>query len=631
VTALYVRVHDDANNYVTRMIPVRVDRTAPVVTILSPVGTNIVTNEERLTLSAETEVGALIFVNGLAPGEVFTRPDNVHVYFIMEIPIFEGPNTVTVVAIDALNNQGNASLFVLVDRQPPYLAVIEPDVDALVNSTTLTVSGQTERSGVTVTVNGADAPVDANGNFTAEVTLASDFNRVEILATDTAGNTQLVVREVRFDNVAPWINVQAPANNALLNSPEVDVVGIVEPGSRLIVNDEVVSAPTGAFSRRVLLTEGANSIQFVAIDPAGNYGYRTVFVTVDTVRPTIEVTSPSNESLVATQNLQVTGTVADEHTPTLLVNGQEIAVNTDGSFSVVVVLYEGTNFVALEARDGAGNTNTEVLTVISDTVAPYLLPELEGVFIEGVQVKTYESTVTVKGFAERGAVVEVCRVHPDATVATTVICDAVPLAGDGSFRTFVQLKSQVGEASLGNVNTIDVRATDAAGNSVTRQLQVVHEARPVAAPEPVNWGLWSLYGLGAAILVGSFFLLYLRRGKGGEAVELAGAEGMQYPYPPPPGPMDVPPPEMGGEVGMAAPEVAGEVAVTTAPVEEPLAEPPAEGAAGEEVPAAPSRARPMRRRPLEGGEGGEGGGLAGMGAEEEAKPGDTHQDEPREG
>jgi hypothetical protein len=36
----------------------------------------------------------------------------------------------------------------------------------------------------------------------------------------------------------------------------------------------------------------------------------------------------------------------------------------------------------------------------------------------------------------------------------------------------------------------------------------------------------------------------------------------------------------------------------------------------------------MRRRPLGAGEGGaEGGNLAGMGAEEEAQPGDTHQDE----
>jgi len=32
---------------------------------------------------------------------------------------------------ERLNNQGNASLFVLVDRQPPYLAVLEPEVDAL--------------------------------------------------------------------------------------------------------------------------------------------------------------------------------------------------------------------------------------------------------------------------------------------------------------------------------------------------------------------------------------------------------------------------------------------------------------------------------------------------------------------
>jgi len=40
----------------------------------------------------------------------------------------------------------------------------------------------------------------------------------------------------------------------------------------------------------------------------------------------------------------------------------------------------------------------------------------------------------------------------------------------------------------------------------------------------------------------------------------------------------------------------------------------------------------MRRRPLGGGEGGgEGGSLTGMGAEEEAVPGESHQDEQKEG
>jgi hypothetical protein len=637
VNALYVRVHDDANNYFTRVIPVRIDRTAPLVRILSPASSSIITNKPTITLSAETEVGAQIYVNGLTPPEVLTRPDGIHSYFIMEIRVFEGPNTITVVAIDALNNQGNASLFAFVDLQPPYLAVIAPDVDALVNTTTLVVSGQTERTGVTVTVNGVEALVDSFGNFTATVPLSLDVNSVSILATDTAGNTQLVVRNVRVDRTGPWINIQSPANNALLGSPEVDVVGIVEPGSTLIVNDEVVSAPTGAFTRRILLTEGDNSIQFVAIDPAGNAGYRTVFVTVDTVNPVIAVATPANESLVSAGNVVVSGQVTDAHTPSLFVNGREVALNTNGTFSFVAVLFEGTNFISIEARDGAGNSATTVLTVLSDTQAPYVLPELDGTFLEGAQVKTYASSVTVKGFAEKGSEVQVCALLPSAAPSDAPTCNAIPLAADGQFRTFVDMR-------VGETNTITVTARDASGNTNTRQLQVFATQAPVAEAPSTPVGVYALYGLGLALLGGAFFLLYMRRGKNDERTALAGAETMPYEAQ---GPSDLSP-QVDGEMGapsgeLAAypsPEVSGDVDVTTAPEEQAgldATSPPEEGAPEAsalegEVPSAPSRTRPMRRRPVGEGEAeGEGSTLTGLGAEEEAQPGDIHQDETKEG
>ncbi len=637
VNALYVRVHDDANNYATRVIPVRIDRTAPLVRILSPATSSIITNKPTITLSAETEVGAQIYVNGLTPPEVLTRPDGIHSYFIMEIRVFEGPNTITVVAIDALNNQGNASLFAFVDLQPPYLAVIAPDVDALVNTTTLVVLGQTERSGVTVTVNGVSAPVDAFGNFTATVPLSLDVNSVAILATDTAGNTQLVTRNVRVDRTAPWINIQSPANNALLGSPEVDVVGIVEPGSRLIVNDEIVSAPTGAFTRRILLTEGDNAIQFVAIDPAGNSGYRTVFVTVDTVNPVIAIATPANESLVSAGNVVVSGQVTDAHTPSLFVNGREVVLNSNGTFSFVAVLFEGTNFISIEARDGAGNSATTVLTVLSDTQAPFVLPELDGTFLEGAQVKTYASSVTVRGFAEKGAEVQVCALLPSAAANDAPTCNAIPLSADGQFRTFVDMR-------VGETNTITVTARDASGNTNTRQLQVFATSPPVVEAPSTPVGVYALYGLGLALLGGAFFLLYMRRGKNDQQATLAGAETMPYEAQ---GPSDLSP-QAGGEMGAPAgelaaypsPEVGGDVDVTTAPDEQAgldATSSPEEGAPEAstlegEVPSAPSRARPMRRRPVGEGEAeGEGSSLTGLGAEEEAQPGDIHQDETKEG
>jgi hypothetical protein len=604
VRAIYVRIHDDSNNYVLKVIPVRVDRTAPIVTILSPLTTSVITNALTIRLSAETEVGTLVLVNGLSPPEIFTRPDGVHVYFVMDIPVFEGPQTITVVAVDSLNNQGNASIFVLVDRQAPYLAVLSPVADALVKESDVTVVGLTEASGVTLTINGQAVAVNpVTGSFSGSVHLSTDINRVQIEAMDAAGNVQLVVRDVRLDTTVPWINVQSPASNALLNSPEVDVVGIVEPGSQLIVNDEVVNAPTGAFQRRILLTEGPNTIVFIAVDAAGNSWERDLFVTVDTQRPTLEITSPANETLWNRTTLLMTGTVSDEHTPMIRVNGQDVAVNTDGTFQVGVSLFEGTNFVKIEAMDGAKNVNTKVWTIIRDTEKPFLVSTLEDAFFEGVALKTYNTTVTVTGYTERGSVLEVCFLNP----LKRQVCNAIPLSADGGYRTFVDLR-------LKETNEITVTSTDAAGNSITRTLQVIQGDRPPAPPETISPTVLGLFGLGGAILVGSFFLLYMRRGKGGRGAQLAELESVDGQATLGEANLEVAgTPELAVESNLETPPA---VALTPAPG-------PAEGA--EDVPAAPTRARPMRRRPVSPSGGDEAGTLTGMGAEDEAKPGDTHQ------
>ncbi len=355
---------------------------------------------------------------------------------------------------------------------PPRLEVVAPLEGALTNSSNITVRGQTERTNVTVMVNGLAATIDLQGNFSVNVPLSLDVNQLEVIATDAAGNTQRVVRDVKVDRTAPWINVQSPVSGALINSAEVDVIGIVEPGAKLIVNDEVVSAPTGAFSRRILLTEGENAIQFVAIDPAGNTGFRTVLVTVDSINPVLTVTTPTNESLVNAGNVVVSGKVEDDHPGTLSVGGADIQINTDHTFSFVATLYEGTNFIALQARDGAGNTVTKVLTVNLDSVAPHLFAVLGGVVATNGDFTSYDSTVSLRGGSEPGSVVAACVASPKRAIH----CTAVPLAADGSFVTSLDLDPDAR-------NMVEVRAHDAAGNSAVTRMNVSQSSRPLAATD----------------------------------------------------------------------------------------------------------------------------------------------------
>jgi len=174
-----------------------------------------------------------------------------------------------------------------------------------------------------------------------------------------------------------------------------------------------------------------------------------------------------------------------------------------------------------------------------------------------------------------------------------------------------------------------VRATDAAGNTVSRTFTVT-QAPPVIQEAPAApLGIYAMFGVAVAALgVGAYLLMFSRRGRGGQPMEIAGPE---------PGYMGGPGAEMAPAVDdtmVASPELsadAGGMTMDTG-VPSPEAEVPAEVAGATlapeaEVPAAPSRARPMRRRPNTSPEGGEGSTLTGMGAEDEAVPGESHQDQ----
>lgn len=58
---------------------------------------------------------------------------------------------------------------------------------------------------MTVTVNGSAATVGTDGSFSKDVTLTEGANKITIIATDKAGKTTTVVRNVTLDTAAPVI------------------------------------------------------------------------------------------------------------------------------------------------------------------------------------------------------------------------------------------------------------------------------------------------------------------------------------------------------------------------------------------------------------------------------------------
>ena len=85
---------------------------------------------------------------------------------------------------------------------------------------------------------------------------------------------------------------------------------------------------------------------------------------IDTAPPEIIVSSPSNYSTVGTNLVIVKGIVTDESgIDKVTVNGSEVSVASNGSFSKTVNLSKGTNTITIIALDKKGNESTKTITV----------------------------------------------------------------------------------------------------------------------------------------------------------------------------------------------------------------------------------------------------------------------------
>lgn len=126
----------------------------------------------------------------------------------------DGPHTFRFTVSDHDGNAADAAtVAVTVDTVPPTLNVTAPAEGLVTNQGTLTVQGLTNditSSPVTVRVQvGSGAPVtatvDDEGNFQAQVALSEGANAIKVTATDAAGKTTTVTRNVTVDTVPPAI------------------------------------------------------------------------------------------------------------------------------------------------------------------------------------------------------------------------------------------------------------------------------------------------------------------------------------------------------------------------------------------------------------------------------------------
>ncbi len=370
----------------------------------------------------------------------------------------EGLHTANITARDMASSPNSAGLTFMftIDDTAPTIVLTSPTV-SITNQLTVNVSGYTESNITTVLINGQPTPT-TNGAFYRFVSLTVGVNTISIEATDTVGNTGYLYKTITLDQNPPTIIVSQPLNGSYLNDDSVEVIGTTEPGVALTINGfNVAVSPVGAFAIRLALIEGQNTITVTAVDPAGNQAIETIIVIVDTVPPSLTLTSPSSEYSMS-RTVRVEGQT--EAGASVTVDGlAPDLLRPDGYFLTnITYISDGSWTITVAATDIAGNIATVLVSITVDTVAPNLTVTKP---TQGLVVMT--PAVEVEGSTEVGATV-------------TVSGQSVAVDQSGAFATTIPLPSP-------GLNTIVVVSQDPAGNINSVQITVDYDAPNIKGME----------------------------------------------------------------------------------------------------------------------------------------------------
>lgn len=160
------------------------------------------------------------------------------------------------------------------------LQILSPKDGSGVEINAVRVFGLT-RPGLVVAVNGIPVDVAADGTFQHDLFLEEGENLIEVAATDLAGSSDTQYRGVFFVSPTAGISLSVfyPADGLLVTDQTLQVIGGIRQDAVVGVNGEPVTVNRlGIFSTTILLEEGPNLIEVVAVDIQENVNFQTVVV-----------------------------------------------------------------------------------------------------------------------------------------------------------------------------------------------------------------------------------------------------------------------------------------------------------------------------------------------------------------
>ena len=428
--AVNASVSDRAGNSTSHSANFTVDTSAPVVSVNTVAGDDILNNAEQAV--AQIISGQ---VSGASPGDTVTVKLGTHVLTGIVLAdgswnvaldpavtrtLDRGANTIFVTVTDTAGNTGAASRAITLVGVSPLITINTVSGDDIISGAekgaplTLTGSTQQAETGQTVTVTLAGqsftTTVQADGSWSLTVPAAAMGNlpdgAVAITAsvTDLSGNTGNTSRTITVDSQAPALSIDPLTADNIINAAEsgqdLPITGTTDaqPGQTVTVtlNGQTyqgVVQPDGTWSVTVpaanvgALADGNATVTASVNDIAGNPTSVSRVALVDATPPVVTINPVATDNVINTpehtQAQIISGTVTGAQAGdivTVTLNNVDYTTVVDGSgnwslgvpASVVSGLVDGSYPINVSVTDRAGNTGSQSLTVTVNTAAPLI-------------------------------------------------------------------------------------------------------------------------------------------------------------------------------------------------------------------------------------------------------------------
>ncbi len=181
--------------------------------------------------------------------------------------------------VNAIAGTGVSRQNVDQDVIPPQAPIISALPEAT-NSSSILIEGFTEpNASLDVLINDKISVTDKakeDGSFSVTATLDTGSNRVQVRATDEAGNiSHSEVKIVIYDDKPIELTILSPKDGTEFfgkNSQIIDIKGgVSKADTQVIINNSfVIVEKDSTFTHRFQLQNGENTIKIVASDRAGN-------------------------------------------------------------------------------------------------------------------------------------------------------------------------------------------------------------------------------------------------------------------------------------------------------------------------------------------------------------------------